>query len=300
MAKVAERIARRVRRKFDVLVLATGGTGTGKSTLVMRTAEMVAKKLDVDDYDPSSVILYTPLEIIQFYRDAVETGIRGKIGIYDEGARGLLSTETVTPEQRALVQAFQLVREAGCVLFICVPSMMTIAKAMRVRLAHMWLAVERRGMARVHLRDMSIKYAPETNWGFSVWAECPQMTWKPYPESAGIWTRYQSKKHAQLLSYLKEIEALLQEGAADRTADTDSVFNQVQALRRQHPDWTQIQLAKALGVKQGTISKLYSRHGGWTSGAPEEDIPEGDARNNDLLSEKPDDTVAPAPTRNRE
>jgi energy-coupling factor transporter ATP-binding protein EcfA2 len=209
----AQEIAERVALKKDALVLITGPTGEGKSTLAMRLAMRVAEilrdkwGLKGADWNLKDGLAYSSLELIRFYRRATDSGERGKIAIVDEGAQALFSGDNATPEVKSLIKAINLVRVSGCVVFLCVPDLMSIAKAMRVRLAHIWLAVRRRGIARCHVRDRRLAYKPETNFGFSISRRCPHLVWEPFDESGALWLAYQERKQANLKEYLASAES---------------------------------------------------------------------------------------------
>ena len=196
-------IAARVRAKKDALILITGPTGEGKSTLAMRLALRVSELLGTR-WEPPSGLAYTAGELLTFYKNAAEAHEVGRACIVDEGAQALFSGDINNPDVKSLIKAVNLVRVAGCVVFLCVPDLMSIAKSMRVRLAHLWMAVRTRGLARCHLRDRSVKYKPETNFGFSVSTKAPHIAWTPFPEDDEPWISYMRRKDENLLSYLRE------------------------------------------------------------------------------------------------
>lgn len=202
----AAQIAHRVKADKDALVLVTGPTGEGKSTLAMRLSLRVAKMLGTS-WSPEAGLAYSAAELLSFYKRATESGERGQIAIVDEGAQALFSGDINNPDAKALIKAINLVRVSGCVVFLCVPDMMSIAKAMRVRLAHVWLAVRFRGLARCHVRERSVHYKPETTFGFSVSTKAPHVTWEAFPPEDPMWQAYLARKRENLLAYLREAEA---------------------------------------------------------------------------------------------
>jgi hypothetical protein len=204
----ARRIVKRIEHRWDALVVVTGPRGTGKSTLAMRLAVRISELLK-KEWSPGDGLCYSAREVLAFYRHATETGERGRVAIFDEGVRGLLSTETVDKEQVALVRAINLVRESGCVLILCIPDMMSLAKSVRSRLATLWIAVRSRGMARVNEREARLWYKPESTFGFTVSPVCPHLVWDPYRMRDPIWRAYLPRKRASLMEYLTETDELL-------------------------------------------------------------------------------------------
>lgn len=204
----AKRIANRIRNQWDALVIITGPRGTGKSTLAIKLAIRVSELLG-KTWDVQTGLGYSALDVLSFYRKATETGERGLAMVYDEGVRGLMSSETLDREQVALVRAINLVRESGCVLILCIPDMMTLAKSVRSRLATLWLAVRARGVARVNEREARLWYKPESTFGFTVSPTCPHLTWDKFRSRDAVWKAYRVKKKASLLQYLTETEELI-------------------------------------------------------------------------------------------
>lgn len=234
-------IAERVAMNKDALILVSGPTGEGKSTLAMRLALRTAEILRTAwgftgaEWTVAGGICYTALDLLRFYRSATDEGVKGRIAIVDEGAQAMFSGDNATPEVKLLIKAINLVRVAGCVVFLCVPDLMSIAKAMRVRLAHIWLAVRKRGLARCHVRDRRLAYKPETNFGFSVSTKCPHLTFEPFDENGQPWIDYLARKRSNLADYLSqaESEAESREGREVEREVSKEIRERVQARERQ-------------------------------------------------------------------
>lgn len=202
---VAKLVARRIRKRWDAFVVITGPRGVGKSTLAMKLARLVAKYLR-KEWSPTTGLCYSGRELLDFYRGAVESKERGRIVVYDEGIRGLFSLDSRDQEQVALIRAINLVREAGCVVILCIPDMMSLVKSVRTRAATLWLAVRNRGIARVHVRKAQLHYKPEVDFGFAVLPECPHLSWTPFRSSDVTWKEYLPRKHKNLSDFFEETE----------------------------------------------------------------------------------------------
>jgi hypothetical protein len=185
----------------DAVVIVTGATGEGKSTLALRMAQ---------DIDPTFTLekrlCYTAVELLTIY----ETIEEGQVVLFDEGVRGLLAGDQMSAEQKALIQALALIREKGAVLFVCAPSIWNVAKQVRQNRAWMWIHVLGRGLALIHERNDYLHYLPDATLGFSRSPQCPYMTWVPYDKKSKFFKEYRKVKTEHLNKYLAETKDLLQ------------------------------------------------------------------------------------------
>lgn len=193
----AQWLADRPRRHFDAAVAVTGPEGTGKSTLAMRLAQACDPTWEIRE------TCYSARDVIRAYRS-----IRaGHPILYDEGVRGLLAGETFSPEQVALVRTLALAREAGALLFICIPDIWMLAKQFRGRRVTAWFHVKRRGLARAFIRDERLRFTPPKGLGLTESPVAPRLTWSPYPANSRAWRSYLALKTSRLAEFLEETES---------------------------------------------------------------------------------------------
>jgi len=195
----------RAAHNYDSSVLLTGDEGNGKSTLGFRIVHGVGR-WDWANLD------YTVDDVLASY-ERLNPRNRGMPIFFDEGAREYYSGESVgTPKQKALSQAFMLVRELGGTLVACWPTIWAAPKQFRSRRATLWIHVKSRGIAWVFERDHRLTFLPSPALRFTRSPTCPMLTWEPYPEDSALWVRYSAIKTKRLHEFLAEIRAGLREG----------------------------------------------------------------------------------------
>ena len=194
----------RVAHNYDAVVVITGDEGSGKSTLALRMLLRTSQIQQVS-WQPTEVC-YSALDLVQAYRRITEKKLRGWPVWYDEGVRGTMAGEQMTPEQRALVKALALVRESGAILFALYPSIWLAAKQIRARRACLWIHVVRRGLGRVHERDRRLNYLPTDALGLTISPRAPHVAWEAFGPKEKVWQTYLGTKNAKLKEFLQETE----------------------------------------------------------------------------------------------
>ena len=193
---VVSRLRALVEDDYDAIVLITGATGSGKSSLALR----LTQALD-PGFDMASRLCYSPIEVARAYGSIGP----GEVVCYDESIRGLQSTDTFAKEQKELVKLFSVIRAKRAILFILAPSPWQVAKQVRDTLTRMWLHVERRGVARIYDAWPMVKYSPDANLRFAKNLECPHLTWKAYPETDAFYVRYLAVKNDRMNELVGEV-----------------------------------------------------------------------------------------------
>lgn len=193
--------AHRTEQDYDVVVLVTGEVGDGKSSFVLQAA----KKTEPSCWPPDR-LCYSPRDLLRAY----ETVQPGQVIWFDEGVRGLMSTETFSPDQRALVQMFALIRSKRAILFICAPSIWLIAKAVRNWRGTHWVHVTGRGTARIHVRMRGVRYRRDDELRFRTSEVAPSLEWDRVPKNSSLWRAYQREKDRHLSEWFEETKALLE------------------------------------------------------------------------------------------
>lgn len=196
--RIAKLICSRVTHHRDAIVVITGPTGSGKSTVLLRLMSEVALQMHLPMPDPQEVLAGDVTELIDGYYTALMAKRPGyQMGV-DEGSDVVFALDPSDPEQRELIRVLTVVREASGILFICIPRLELLNKSIRSRLAHIWIAITRPGRAVVHLRETAVRYTPDASFGFWEWPACPELEWVPYPTRAKLWTDYLEVKHGRL------------------------------------------------------------------------------------------------------
>ncbi len=192
---VVHRLRALIDNDYDAIVLITGATGTGKSSLALQLTQALDRSFDM-----SLRLCYSPLEVAKAYE-----GIQpGQVVCFDESVRGLQSTDTFAKEQKELVKLFSVIRAKRAIVFILAPSPWQVAKQVRDTLARMWIHVERRGLARLFDAWPLVKYSPDANLRFAKNVECPTLTWSAYPNDDPFYADYLKVKDARMNELVSE------------------------------------------------------------------------------------------------
>ena len=195
-------IKRRIAEHWDCVLVITGPEGTGKSTLALKLAYAIDPT-----YNLKERLCYTATDVMKCF----ETVDSGKVAVFDESARALLATDTFSREQKALVQALQLIREKGLITVLCLPRLEELAKSMRSRRATLWIHLPRRGIGIIHVRDDRLRYRQDPNDnGFSRSPQAPMLRFEPYAPDSPQWMEYLAVKQLKLAEYLTETRELLE------------------------------------------------------------------------------------------
>ena len=192
----------RIGDQFDVSIILTGASGVGKSSCAIQIG------MDIDPGLTAATIgdhiAFTPDEFI----DMLEKAKPEQVVIFDEGVRGLLSSDTMSPEQKSLTTALALVRAKRLVLIILAPDIWQLAKNLRSRRAEFWIHVQERGVAWVHAQRHVVHYKNDPTLGFSIDRTHGPLTWNNL-DGTPLWDAYYSLKMTRMSAYLQEARDLL-------------------------------------------------------------------------------------------
>ncbi len=205
----------RVADRWDAVVLFTGEERVGKSTLVLRLTEEVARRTGLP-FDWAN-LCYGGRPLVAAYRAALQSGLASRQIWFDEGGRGLFAGETLDPEQVVIVKTLQQAGVANAILYIATPDVWELAKRIRGRRAVFWVDVVARGTpsapaptrADVFERDRKRHFQPTRTLGFSRSRRCPELAGLPYASDDPTWAEYSRHKLDNLSGWLNEADAIL-------------------------------------------------------------------------------------------
>lgn len=124
--RIAEKIADILEKDNQVMVVISGDTSTGKSTLALLIIVELCKILKYDintsDYDScvnllKDVYVYEPADLAE----KLDRGCTNRINWFDEGSVSLNSLETMTKGGRLFSKFFDSMRLRHFANFICIP-----------------------------------------------------------------------------------------------------------------------------------------------------------------------------------
>lgn len=218
----------RARDDYDVVVLVTGETGVGKTTCALRMLEAVDQTFRATTLPQR--LCYSTDDVLAAY----EIIQPGQGILFDEGVLGLLSTDTFSKEQKALIKALALIRAKRAILYICAPSINNIAKAIRTDRSYAWIWAPRRGLGKVHIRVNKPHYkADERDLGLYESSRAPYLLWAAYPSTSVLWGAYSSAKMIKMAAILHELREELARGrSARRPKETRAI--EAQIVRAEH------------------------------------------------------------------
>lgn len=116
---IAKKIRARINSNNQAVVVITGGTGTGKSTMALQLIKALDKNFNLED-----VYIYGPKDLARKIKEKVPQ----RINWYDEGSVTLNSLDTTGKAGKALGKFFDTMRFQGWISIICIPDDMEINK----------------------------------------------------------------------------------------------------------------------------------------------------------------------------
>ena len=222
---------KRIADHYDAVIVIDGPEGRGKSNLAISFGMLIDPTMTGASLKDR--IAYTAEDVIRGF----QTLRAGQVIIFDESSRALISTETFSPEQRALVNALFLCREKGLVVILCIPDVMRLAKSVRARRSWLLVRVITRGLARVFIReDRMLDRLDDDSLGMveAVW--CPLLQWtKLPPELDRI---YLSIKSAKLKEFLAVTLQMLEQRSKKRPgASSTSSGSAPESVPQKYPSF---------------------------------------------------------------
>lgn len=116
----------RIKRKQQNVIIVDGDTGAGKSTLAIKICYELAKKLK-QPFDLKKDYIYT----LDDLWDKLQDPNASPISLIDEGSLLLSSKNSMSRENKDMVNLFNTMRSRGWSTIICAPSIFQIDKGVR-------------------------------------------------------------------------------------------------------------------------------------------------------------------------
>ena len=243
MDMIVSYIKNRRNNLFDSLVMITGAERTGKSTVALQ----LAKRLDPDF--PITSVCFKIADFSKRINEAPD----GSVIIFDESGFDMFNQEWWADFQKELIKKLLVIGVKQLVLLLCVPHRMEINKKLRERRVAFWVNVFTRGegYARGHAtfrRGIGNEWEEETYWeGLAAFRFGPMI--------GKFWDEYGEIKRG----FVDEVSAgTYQPGNITKESKAIETRNLAIDELRRHK-MTQLEIAKAIGLEQGTVSQILSR-----------------------------------------
>ena len=225
-------------RRLSALVVVTGQTGTGKSTLAIRFAERIAEivreaflrqpweyllngppgvfscGIPTGRFDMRSQVVYTARELIsqwtvrQWYEPIV----------YDESVTGAFSRQHNSVEAKAVVEAAFRMRIKRVPVFLCIPNINALDRQLRLFSVDTWARCNQdpKGRAVIRVRPDRENFKLDSKLHLYPHPERPVVAWKAFDDDDPRWKGYEEQKIEALNRWGQEMILLLEEDRAKK------------------------------------------------------------------------------------
>lgn len=130
-----------IEKKYDYIIVISGGTGEGKSTLGIQLAKSVQRLYFRRFYFDN--IVYNLRDLIE----KISTSPPGTVIIIDEAVDLLFRRDAITSESKTLVKLLDKCRYKRLILIFILPNIWSLDKHVRDSRVRMWMWVPKRGQA---------------------------------------------------------------------------------------------------------------------------------------------------------
>ena len=188
LPKFVAHLQRRLKNHRQNIIVIDGGTGSGKSTLMITAALMQDKKLDLDDS-----YIYYKKDMAKRLNRIIQGTSTSRINLFDEGSVILNSTNGRRTEDNDLIVLMDILRSWGMTSYICIPDYGDLNKKLRNHLVDYRISCpddplvpgyNSRGFYEIY-KPSKMTFAKDTWWdciGAGVYGPLPKKIDEPYQE----------------------------------------------------------------------------------------------------------------------
>ncbi len=135
LPKFVRHLKRRLKNHRQNIIVIDGGTGSGKSTLMITAALMQDPALKLDD-----AYIYYRSDMARRLRDLLNGDASTKFNLIDEGSVLLNSLNARKTEDNDTIVLFDILRSWGMTTYICIPDKTDLNKKLMAHLVDYWIS----------------------------------------------------------------------------------------------------------------------------------------------------------------
>lgn len=197
LEQFARHLKRRIKNKWQNVIVITGTPGSGKSTIGIRLAKLLDPEIDLED---SYIYYYSDLK--DRMRRIRNQENHSMINIFDEGSVILNSMNSRSKDDNGIVVLLDILRSWGMTTIICIPSFEDLNKRVRAHLVDYWIqcpvqalipGYNARGFYEIY-QPKHTQWSDKTYWnclGAGVFSKLPKEVEKEYIK---IKTKHQNEQ----------------------------------------------------------------------------------------------------------
>ena len=188
LPKFVAHLKRRLKNHRQNIIVIDGGTGSGKSTLMITMALLQDKKLDLNDS-----YIYYPRDMASRLQTIINGQNKSNLNLFDEGSVILNSMNGRKTEDNDLIVLMDILRSWGMTSYICIPDYNDLNKRLKNHLVDYRISCpdeplvpgyNSRGFYEI-FKPSKRTFAKDTWWdciGAGVYGPLPKKIDEPYQE----------------------------------------------------------------------------------------------------------------------
>jgi hypothetical protein len=192
----AEVLRKRIRQRWDNMVVVDGPSRVGKSSLGMQICELVQG----DDW-PLANTAYSADDIFSMYSRLDP----GDAILYDEAVLGLLTQGGGRDDElRRMVQALSIIGERRLTAVLCLPDIQQLDSFVKYGRAQFWIHVYTRGRGKIHRQWRGARYRTSRSFmPYDTWDDLNPIGFRKL-DRRRKWKDYEAMKHRKVLEFLQQ------------------------------------------------------------------------------------------------